>query len=621
MATTAERLQVLVEAEVDKAIRDLKKLDTTTGGTTKKFNDFGKLLKGGAIAGGLAAITVAGAKLIQVGGDLIDSYAKQEQADAKLQQTLTATGYAAGLTFGQLQQMAKGLQSTTKFGDDAIQSAESLLLTFKSIGEDVFPTALSTVLDMSEALGQDLKSSSIQLGKALNDPITGVSALQRVGVSFTQSQKDTIASMVEMNNIAGAQNIILNELQSEFGGVAVAAAQTATGGFTQLKNVAGDTKEILGGLLTDALGPLADGFKDALLGINQYIVAQRALNAVEQGSADIEQAKIARTEQVNELKRLQANLANTELRLAQQQTRQNGISEAQQNSIRAQLAATVDQQRENIDAIVDQISATDALIKKKQDEIDTAQQNAAATVAADSQAAASTLAKIETINTAEADLEAQRKIRDENQRTLLQNALDFRKSIIDRGTAYAIAKYQKETDALKEEMKKREDAYNTAAGILVDSIEAAAEASDSAATAIQSFYKTAALGIALVLDGLAKELAARAVAAGIVGDLKGAAKAGAAAIAAAVGAGVIRNAAQKFQTGTGPSGYQIPPGYPNDTYPVMASSGETVKVERSGSGGGGQQPIYLVMDGRILGQVIGDLSDAGQVRINKAVVR
>jgi hypothetical protein len=50
---------------------------------------------------------------------------------------------------------------------------------------------------MSVALGQDMSASAIQLGKALNDPIKGVTALQKVGVSFTQSQKDQIATLVE----------------------------------------------------------------------------------------------------------------------------------------------------------------------------------------------------------------------------------------------------------------------------------------------------------------------------------------------------------------------------------------------------------------------------------------
>jgi hypothetical protein len=61
-----------------------------------------------------------------------------------------------------------------------------------------------------------LSGQAIQLGKALNDPIAGISALSRVGVTFTEEQKATIESMVKMGDVAGAQKLILAELAREF---------------------------------------------------------------------------------------------------------------------------------------------------------------------------------------------------------------------------------------------------------------------------------------------------------------------------------------------------------------------------------------------------------------------
>ena len=78
-------------------------------------------------------------------------------------------------------------------------------------------------LDMSEVMQQDLKSSLLQIGKALNDPIANMGALSRAGVQFNQSQKDLIKSLWESGNSIQAQEIILKELESEFGGAAVAA--------------------------------------------------------------------------------------------------------------------------------------------------------------------------------------------------------------------------------------------------------------------------------------------------------------------------------------------------------------------------------------------------------------
>jgi hypothetical protein len=77
-------------------------------------------------------------------------------------------------------------------------------------------------------LGTDLKGSAVQLGKALNDPIAGVGALSRVGVTFTETQKDMIKTMVEAGNVAGAQTLILDELGKEFGGSAKALADPVT---------------------------------------------------------------------------------------------------------------------------------------------------------------------------------------------------------------------------------------------------------------------------------------------------------------------------------------------------------------------------------------------------------
>jgi phage-related minor tail protein len=91
-------------------------------------------------------------------------------------------------------------------------------------GNDIFDQATGIITDMSVALGQDTSSSAIQLGKALNDPIKGVTALQRVGVSFTASQKEQITTLVESGKTLDAQKLILAELGKEFGGAAEAAA-------------------------------------------------------------------------------------------------------------------------------------------------------------------------------------------------------------------------------------------------------------------------------------------------------------------------------------------------------------------------------------------------------------
>lgn len=204
---------------------------------------------------GVAATAMGGA-IVGALGMAVSSAAESEQAMAQLDAVLQSTGGAAGLTRDELTNLADALQKVTTYDDEAIIGAEALMLTFTKVGKEVFPEAIATVLDMSTALGQDLQSSTIQLGKALNDPIKGITALSRVGVSFTETQKDTIKAMVETGDVLGAQKIILAELAVEFGGSATAAADTLNGSIEQLGNSFGNLMEAIGAAL---LGGEADG--------------------------------------------------------------------------------------------------------------------------------------------------------------------------------------------------------------------------------------------------------------------------------------------------------------------------------------------------------------------------
>ena len=144
------------------------------------------------------------------------------------------------------------------FSDDAILGAENVLATFTSIKGDTFDAATQSILDVSQALGQDLQSSTIQVGKALNDPIQGITALSRVGVSFTDDQKNMIKAMVEAGDVAGAQGVILNELNKEFGGSAGAAVDTYAGQMKVLSEQFKDVQQSVGEALLPLLQKLGN---------------------------------------------------------------------------------------------------------------------------------------------------------------------------------------------------------------------------------------------------------------------------------------------------------------------------------------------------------------------------
>lgn len=238
-------------------------------GDTKDFQSAVKGLEGqtAKLQKDLSAIatkaSIAFAGLTATVTGLISTYRTQEQAERKLETALTSTSYAAGVSAEELKNLASELQSVSTFGDEAIIEAQALLLTFTKVGKDVFPQATESILNMSAALGTDLKSSTVMLGKALNDPIAGVTALTRAGVQLTETQKEQIKTQTELGNVANAQKIILKELEVQFGGQARATAE-GTGRFIQLSNTLGDVAETIGKHLVPPLSNLAKILNDVL---------------------------------------------------------------------------------------------------------------------------------------------------------------------------------------------------------------------------------------------------------------------------------------------------------------------------------------------------------------------
>ena len=198
-------------------------------------------------------------------GVAIKAMMRQEEAEKKLSAALKSTGNVTGVTSIKLKAMASDLQAITKFGDETIISAQALMLTFTKIGRDVFPEAIKATLNISEAMGQDLQQTVIQVGKALNDPVKGMSALSRVGIQLTKTQQKQIRDFARMNKVAEAQKIILQELEVQFGGMAVSATRTLTGALMQLKNSWGDLLERIGNEIAPLLGTIAESFKSVTM--------------------------------------------------------------------------------------------------------------------------------------------------------------------------------------------------------------------------------------------------------------------------------------------------------------------------------------------------------------------
>jgi hypothetical protein len=177
------------------------------------------------------------------------------EAIGQVNAALASMGPVADRTSAQLQKFAGDLQHISTFDDDEIlKKVTANMLTFGNISGESFDRAQLAAVNLSARLGQDLQSSAIQVGKALNDPIKGVTALRRVGVQLTQQQQEQVKAMVAVGDTAGAQKIILGELEREFGGAAKAMRDASPG--SDLQEKWRTFQEVVGEVALKVLPPL-----------------------------------------------------------------------------------------------------------------------------------------------------------------------------------------------------------------------------------------------------------------------------------------------------------------------------------------------------------------------------
>lgn len=248
------------------ATAEIKAVITADDQASGVLANFGKSIAGIGIP--LAAV---GGAITAFGVMAVNSFNDSQLVGAQLNSVLKSTGGIAGVTADEVNKLSKELQKSTRFSDEQIGSAQNMLLTFTNIGKDVFPDTTKAVLDMATAMGTDLKSTAIQVGKAMQDPTQGAAALQRVGVRLTDSQKDLVKSLQSTGDMAGAQAIILKELQTEFGGSAEAAGKTFAGQLDIARNAIDDVMESIGGVIAEGLSPFVEELKPLIAGIKDFI--------------------------------------------------------------------------------------------------------------------------------------------------------------------------------------------------------------------------------------------------------------------------------------------------------------------------------------------------------------
>jgi uncharacterized protein YoxC len=259
-------------AGLKKAQREFQKLEKTSqkvGFALKKA-----FVPATAALGGLA---VAGAKMVAAGE-------QAATANARIEQIATSMGLfgdQTGKVTDRLVKLANEQARLTGVNQNTIKESQALLLTFKDIASSAdevggaFDRATQLTLDMASAGFGSVTDNAKQLGKALNDPIAGLTALRRSGIQFTEAQQDQIRTLVESGRVLEAQNMILEEIENQVGGTAEATANSTD----KMKVAFSQASESIGMALlpaVEALVPILVKFSEFAADNRDIIIAAGA---------------------------------------------------------------------------------------------------------------------------------------------------------------------------------------------------------------------------------------------------------------------------------------------------------------------------------------------------------
>lgn len=237
---------------------DTRQLDAAfgrvRGETSKTEGAFGKLKRLGG-----PAMFAAGVAGVAVFKDALSGLRSEAEATRTLEATLKSMGRTE-ISTDEISKFASTLQANSDFVEEEILNATGIMATFGNIADRDLNKANQAAADLAARFGMDLSGATTMLGKALNDPIRGLTALGRAGVQFTDQQKEQIKTMVESGDIAGAQGLILEELGKQTTGAAAAQQDS----FERLNDVLGETAEQFVGKLMPAIEKTVGWFTKAV---------------------------------------------------------------------------------------------------------------------------------------------------------------------------------------------------------------------------------------------------------------------------------------------------------------------------------------------------------------------
>lgn len=261
---------------------DGKAVKRGLAGLSDSFKGLGNATAGvSKFAAGVGAIAVGGAVAVGALAFKINAIGEEARAsDERLRniaKSMGIFGNEAGTVADRLLELADTQGRLLGIDDDTIALTQAKLLTFKELAKSAdtvggaFDRATMAALNMSAAGFGEAESNAVSLGKALNDPIKGITALGKAGITFTESEKKVIEALVETNKIAKAQDVILKAIESQVGGTAAATATAS-----------GRIKVALAQVVEEFSKPFSTGF-DGLPGAFESVFPQIIAKAAELG--------------------------------------------------------------------------------------------------------------------------------------------------------------------------------------------------------------------------------------------------------------------------------------------------------------------------------------------------
>ena len=244
-------------AELEKEVASLNKESKASSSSSASASSGLSGMAAAAVpaAAAVAAVVAALKAGVNAAKECVAAYKEQELAETRLATINAATGRQLGLTTKDMKDLASATQEYSRFGDEAVLEAEQILMATQKLDKDGLQRALADTADLAEVMGTDISSAASTMAYALQDPEAGLSRLRRQGIAFSDEEEDLIKTLMAANNLYGAQEVLLQKIESKYQGVAKAVGDVPVSTLDKIKNTLGDIKEDLGQGIVNKLAP------------------------------------------------------------------------------------------------------------------------------------------------------------------------------------------------------------------------------------------------------------------------------------------------------------------------------------------------------------------------------